>query len=111
MSDRESRIDETARAWFVGQCLKVSSASDAYVRSIAASAYTMATILEEARPVPDAATARPLAVGDRVRGLGGWTGTRGAVIHAFPDGRIVVKCDFTLGSTINGPASEWEREP
>lgn len=110
MSDRESRIDETARALFVGRCLNAGPSSELYVRMIATSAYAMATILEESRPVPDAATERPLAAGDRVRAVGKWREARGSVFAVHDAGRICVKCDGDFGSYIHGPASEWELE-
>lgn len=112
MSDREARIDETARALFVMWCSRVDGTPPPSTRRfIAESAYSVAIALEDARPIPDASTSRPLAVGDRVRGLGGWSGTRGQIVNVCDGGaRVVVKAEGALGSIIHSPPDTWERE-
>lgn len=63
MSDRESRIDETARALFVMWCSELNGrATPAHAHGIALNAYAFASALEEARNAAawgDAPVAKP----------------------------------------------------
>ena len=112
------RVDATARELFVREIERwggVTMAPNDAVKLFARYAYEMASILESARPVQSAATStqepRPLAIGDRVRGLGGWCDRRGVVATVYEDeGRVCV--DVGGGKAyVHGPAAEWEREP